>query len=185
MISGPYSIFKRCMYGRNVHNYALDYVTYFWEAYPDMPKLVELFLSEAHESTSEHVKYVDDDLAKFLLNFRKNNWLKDTTIFLMSDHGSHMHAILRLMPSVTLEMNEPLLISVSPRKQGNITTMYHNAYHLISMYDLRKTILKLTGMNSDALAKQRGYDIFSENVPRNRTCSSAGIPDVCCRCQNS
>lgn len=39
------------MYGREMHDLALDYTTQFWDTYPDVRKLMRLHLSETHENT--------------------------------------------------------------------------------------------------------------------------------------
>ena len=66
-VLGPFSVLKRCMYGRQVHEYVLEYITSFWEVYRDMPKVFSAHFSEAHESTGEVIANMDRDLGN--LNF--------------------------------------------------------------------------------------------------------------------
>ncbi|XP_075241866.1 uncharacterized protein LOC142336815 isoform X2 [Convolutriloba macropyga] len=181
---GPYSIFKRCMYGRQIHEYTLDYLFSFWQSYPDLPKLFMINFSDAHESTAEQVSEMDENLKQFLIKIRKQNWFSNTALFLMSDHGNHMHFIFQLLANLNLrlETHDPLLIAVTPKKLANISAIYHNARQLATMHDLRKTILNLIGKSGKDLNGLKGVDLFNQIVAKNRTCNKAQIQKSCCRC---
>ncbi len=173
------------MYGHNVHEYALDYIHSFWSQYADMPKLFNVHLSEAHESTAELPKYLDADMQQFLVRFEKNGWLSNTTVFFMSDHGNHMHVLLRLLENFNrtkVEIYDPLLITITPPGLiGDENLVLQNAHQLLNMYDVRKTILSLIGYSPDKLDSDKGHDIFNE-VLEYKSCNDAQIPRSCCRC---
>lgn len=68
--SGPYSILRRCIYGKELIDYAIEYGMKFLEAYKNEAKYFTLELIEAHENTQEVVTYADDKLFDFF------NWLE-------------------------------------------------------------------------------------------------------------
>jgi hypothetical protein len=63
---GPYSIFRRCLYGKEVSNYQLDYAQQFLTKYKDQSKLLHMDFVEAHEGTGEVVAYLDTKLFEML-----------------------------------------------------------------------------------------------------------------------
>ena len=69
-ILGGFSMLKRCLYGRPVHEYMMDYAQSFWNVYPHVPKLFMAYISDAHEWTGELVQYMDEALVKFLRSFQ-------------------------------------------------------------------------------------------------------------------
>ena len=93
---GPYSIRRRCLYGRDTFEYIIEYGEKFWAAYSKEHKFLRLSFQDAHEGTLEVVKYLDVKLAKFLEKFDRKGYLKDTAVFLVSDHGNNMVGIYNI-----------------------------------------------------------------------------------------
>lgn len=63
---GPYSVVKRCLYGKELNEYAFEYGRQFWDKYEDMDKVLYLDFIDGHEGTGEALKHLDANLAKFL-----------------------------------------------------------------------------------------------------------------------
>ena len=93
---GPYSIRRRCLYGRDTFEYILEYGEKFWKTYSKEHKFLRLSFQDAHEGTLEVVKYLDVKLAEFLEKFDRKGYLKDTAVFLVSDHGNNMVGIYNI-----------------------------------------------------------------------------------------
>ena len=93
---GPYSIRRRCLYGRDTFEYILEYGEKFWAAYSKEHKFLRLSFQDAHEGTLEVVKYLDVKFAEFLEKFDRKGYLKDTAVFLVSDHGNNMVGIYNI-----------------------------------------------------------------------------------------
>lgn len=55
--SGPYSVMRRCLYGKEMIDYSLTYAQEFLTTYSQQPKYFALELIEAHERTQEVIKY--------------------------------------------------------------------------------------------------------------------------------
>lgn len=66
MAQGPYSIFRKCLYNKEVNHYLFEWAEKFLDAYKDQPKYLELTFIDGHEYTSEQIRYLDEPLEKFL-----------------------------------------------------------------------------------------------------------------------
>ena len=87
MITRLSSIIKKCLFGKELNQYALEYSESFWTAYLGQNKMFLFQISVGHEPTGELIGYFDDKFYYFLNNFYTNEYFKDTAILLFSDHG--------------------------------------------------------------------------------------------------
>lgn len=60
----------------------------FWNTYKEEKKFFKVAFQDAHEVTGEVVKYVDIRLRNFLDQFEREEYLKDTAVFFVSDHAN-------------------------------------------------------------------------------------------------
>ena len=93
---GPYSMRRRCIAGRHVHDHAIDYARSFIQqrdGTADKPAAVPWFLylsfMEAHEGSLAVLAQLDASLAA-LLEWCLTSLHNAPLIVLTSDHGSHM-----------------------------------------------------------------------------------------------
>ena len=86
---GEFSVLRRCLYGKEVHEYVFEYAKDFWEKYKINRKFSRLSFIEGHEITGEVIKYLDEPLYKFLNEFIENGYLNNTSIIIASDQGLH------------------------------------------------------------------------------------------------
>eukprot|EP00347_Sterkiella_histriomuscorum_P016893 403351446 len=56
--SGHFSIFRRCIYGKDSHNYVFDYAKEFLQAYKNDKKIIILTLMDMHEVIMDHIQEV-------------------------------------------------------------------------------------------------------------------------------
>ena len=139
------SIIKRCLYG-NINSYYLyEYMEQFWRKYQNNRKFSLLLTNDGHEGTLEVVKYTDDIIYNFLNSLFNDNLLKDTTIFLLSDHGSHMPSIYYLYDFYQIERRLPALyMIINDRKNKSYFQQYLNIHEnqqtFITGYDIYNTI---------------------------------------------
>ena len=102
-------------------------------------------LNDAHEGTLEIIKYDDHIIYNFLNSLFEDNLLKDTSIFLMSDHGSGMPSIYYLSDFYKTEAKFPaLFIIINDRKNIDYNHQYYNLHKnqqtFITAYDIYNTI---------------------------------------------
>ncbi|KAL4482506.1 hypothetical protein ABPG72_001482 [Tetrahymena utriculariae] len=147
LFQGPYSIVRRCLYGKTMAEYPLDYAKSFFKKYKDNQKFMHLEFSYGHEGTGEVINYLDDPLSRFLENMTDEGLLKDTTVILLSDHGLHMQGIFYLLQlkNVFIEINLPgLFINIPPElneKYGDQIAL--NQQSLVSVKNLHHFIKQI------------------------------------------
>ena len=136
---------KRCLYGNLNSYYVFDYINQFWRKYQINRKYSTILINDAHEGTLESIKYTDDIIYNFLNSLFNDNLLKDSTIFLMSDHGVTLPSVYFLYDFYKFEMRLPMLfIIINDRKNVDYNHQYFNInvnqQTFIAAYDIYNTI---------------------------------------------
>ena len=136
---------KKCLYG-NINSYHLyNYGKQFWTKYKDNRKFSALVTNDGHESTLEALKYTDDIIYNYLTSLYDQNLLKDTTVLMVSDHGTVLPSIYFLNDFFQKEGRLPMLfILVNDRKNMSYYDQYYhiqkNQQTFITGYDFYNTI---------------------------------------------
>jgi hypothetical protein len=173
---GPYSymtgsaaMLRRCLYGRDVHQYVLEYGEKFWNTYSEEPKFLELDLMDGHEPSAEVLKFLDDPLEKFLSRLEEQGSLKDTTIIFYADHGHHLNFFYYLLGLKDLyyELNLPMLFILFPKDQAKIHGQYMRNLEnvLVSGFDIYNFYKAITGGTERV---KFGIEFFDEEVDLGR-----------------
>ena len=138
----------RCLYNKITASYALEYGNQFWRKYNQNRKYLCINLEDGHEGSMEVLKYADETIYSFFKDLYDDNLFKSTSIFLISDHGTHspspyyateFYHIERYLPMFYLICNDRKNVSYSEQyKNINI-----NQQILITGYDIYNTIFHL------------------------------------------
>ena len=176
---GVYSLLRRCFYGKEVHDYILEYGKKFWEAYPDNKKFLRMGFNDGHESSFEVLKYLDEPLAEFLEEFLKKGYLKNTAIIFISDHGNHMPGLYNLFLSEQFETervlgNFFLIINTDKFEKFRIfnKNVMINQQSIITPYDIHDTMIHIiTGNINHNMISDKGTSIFMEINNSERNCN--------------
>ena len=185
---GPYSIRRRCLYGRDTFEYIIEYGEKFWETYSKEHKFLRLSFQDAHEGTLEVVKYLDIKLAEFLEKFDKKGYLKDTAIFLVSDHGNNMIGIYNIFQFEDYVLEKTLgtwFMLLPKKKEINEKYLEINQQRLVSPYDIHDTLLDMFGYHqNNKIYSRKGQSIYKEINGLERNCDyySQDIMPIWCRC---
>ena len=198
---GVYSFLRRCFYGKEVHDYVFEYGKKFWETYPENKKFLRLGFNDGHESTFEVLKYLDEPLVDFLEYFLNKGYLKNTAIFIISDHGNHMPGIYNLFLSEQFETERVLGNLFLIVNNGNLTLtrnkleefkLFHrnvmiNQQSIITPYDVYDTMVHIIGgnENKNKIFSQKGKSVFMEIDNSVRNCNFFDQDDEekgLCRC---
>lgn len=83
---GPFSIFRRCLYGKDTYDHVFEFGRNFLNTYSKERKVMWLDFIDMHEGTGEVINYLDGPMSSFLKEIES----KDTMVMLFSDHGFHM-----------------------------------------------------------------------------------------------
>ena len=151
---GPYSIWRKCFYGNDSFNYVFEYGIKFLEAYNNHPKFLRIGFEDAHESTSEVIKYIDDSMTNFIEKIVDNyfNDYKKSIIFIVSDHGNAMPDFSYIFKMDDSEYERVLgsLFLILPRNSSNLynsTALEINEQRFITPYDIHSTFLDIIYFN--------------------------------------
>ena len=187
---GPYSIRRRCLYGKDTFEYVLDYGKKFWESYSDNNKFLRLSFQDAHEGTLEVVKYLDKKLAEFLNYFENKNYLEDTAIFFVSDHGNNMIGFYNILQveDYVLEKTLGTWFMILPKKRNIYEkNLENNQQRLVTPYDIYDTLLDIFGYQiKDKVYSKKGKSVFDEINGLERNCDyyKQDLLPLWCRCED-
>ena len=136
---------KRCLYNKLTTSHLYEYGNQFWRKYKNNRRFLIIASNDGHEGTLEVLKYLDNTLFNFLNDLFKDNLLKDTTTFLLSDHGTAMPSPYYMNNFYVKERNLPMLyIICNDRKNSSYNEQYQYIYKnqqtLITGYDIYNTI---------------------------------------------
>ena len=185
---GPYSIRRRCLYGRDTFEYILEYGEKFWKTYSKEHKFLRLSFQDAHEGTLEVVKYLDVKLAEFLEKFDRKGYLKDTAVFLVSDHGNNMVGIYNIFQFEDYVLEKTLgtwFMLLPKKKEIDEKFLEINQQRLVSPYDIHDTLLDMFGYHqNNTIFSRKGQSIYKEVNGLERNCDyySQDIMPIWCRC---
>ena len=136
---------KKCLYNKLTASYLYEYGNQFWRKYEDNSRFLIIASNDGHEGTLETLKYLDNTLFNFLNDLFNDNLLKDTTVFLLSDHGTampspyyltHFYSVERFLPMLYIICNDRKNISYN----NQYKYIYKNQQILITGYDIYNTL---------------------------------------------
>ena len=136
---------KKCLYNKITTSYLYEYGNQFWRKYINNRRFLIIASNDGHEGTLEVLKYLDFTIFTFLNNLFNENLLKDTTIFLLSDHGTAIPSPYYMNKFYQTERFLPMLyIICNDRKNISYNEQYQyinqNQQILITAYDIYNTI---------------------------------------------
>ena len=185
---GPHSIRRRCLYGRDTFEYIIEYGEKFWAAYSKEHKFLRLSFQDAHEGTLEVVKYLDEKLAEFLEKFDRKGYLKDTAVFLVSDHGNNMVGIYNIFQFEDYVLEKTLgtwFMLLPKKKEIDEKFLEINQQRLVSPYDIHDTLLDMFGYHqNNTIFSRKGQSVYKEVNGLERNCDyyTQDIMPIWCRC---
>jgi len=189
ILNGPYSIRKKCLYGKSTAEYAIDYTNQFFEAYKEYPKLFRIDIIDQHEGTGEVVKYDDELIYNFFVDFENKGFMKDTMIIVMSDHNYNMPGPYSLgeLEDWKKELTLPFLNILLEKNMKNFYEIKENLVYnenvMVNPYDLHSTTLSI--LSQELSKTKQGKSLFHEKFslnPEERSCKQMKIKQDWCRC---
>jgi len=175
----------RCLHGKMNAEHLYNYANQFWRKYIKNRKFSVVISNDGHEGTLEALKYIDTVIYDYLNSLLNDNLLKNTSVFLLSDHGVVMPSLYSLNDFYIFEMNLPMLyILVNDRKNITYNQQYlyihKNQQTFITAYDIYNTInhllygdqyinIKNKTDKIDTPKSAFGQSLFSEIEQKKRT----------------
>ena len=150
-----------CFYGKIYVEYLFEYIEQFWRKYEDNRKFSLLLTNFAHEGSLEKLKYMDNIIYNFFNNLFNDNLLRETSIFLLSDHGVAIPSIYYLNDFFKYEKVLPMFyLLVNDRKNVSYESQYkylhQNQQTFITAFDIYNTILYLIYGDKYGTAETKG-----------------------------
>ena len=163
----------KCFHGKLYLEHMFEYMNQFWRKYKNNRKFSLLLTNFAHASSIEILKYMDDIVYEYLNRLFEENLLKDTSVFLLSDHGAGLPTVYFLNDFYQIEKHLPMLfIIVNDRKnetyESQYKYLYQNQQTFISAFDIYNTMIHLIfgdkfGTNSTNKIKSKyGESLFTK-----------------------
>ena len=135
----------RCLYNKISTAHLYEYGEQFWRKYKYNRKFLAILSNDGHEGTLEVLKYIDDIIFNFLDKLFNDNLFKDSTIFLLSDHGTSIPSPYYINKFFMMEMHLPMLYMIcNDRKNISYQEQYkyinNNQQIIITGYDIYNTL---------------------------------------------
>lgn len=184
---------KFCFGNEEIFAPQLNLTQSLFEMYGNRQKMfvMNLITKPGHDKEND-VERIDDTVAQSFRRLYQKGAFNKTIILMMGDHGPRFGDV-RMTKNGYFEERLTFLSMILPpwfqSKYSNIVkNLYKNKYRLATPFDIHQTlntILNGNYANIDRTARSfsnsRGQDLFRE-IPKNRTCQSAGIPKFYCPC---
>ena len=160
----------KCLYGKIHTEHLLEYTNQFWRKYNINRKFSLIVTNDAHEGTLESLKYLDNIIFNYLNSLFNDNLFKESTIFLLSDHGVGMPSIYYLSNFYYYEGHLPMLFMIiNDRKNISYYKQYSNIYEnqqvFITAYDIYNTVVHLIYGDKYSFIKYKTIDNDGPNSP--------------------
>uniref|UniRef100_A0A914YB69 Uncharacterized protein n=1 Tax=Panagrolaimus superbus TaxID=310955 RepID=A0A914YB69_9BILA len=154
------------------------------------PYFVFSFLWKLSHDITYEIEKLDEILVTWLEKIHKKELLKNTLLFITSDHGNRFDKIRSTLIG-RYEERMPFLFMRPPEEMLNRFPTIENAlttnlYRMSCHYDFYETLIDIVkgeyGNVKRPRFKDRGYSLFSE-IPSTRTCKDVQIEEHFCVCQ--
>jgi hypothetical protein len=157
------SIYERCLYGKPVSHYMINYAINFWDKYSDNKKYFRMIFNYGNEPTGNVLTYLDEPLYNMISHMYNNGKLKNTAIFFLSEKGNKNNGLYDLLGSAEFnqEKQNGLFIMIldwnDKFKNGNYyTNIINNQNTIITPYDIYETIVHIAlGDNNFEIKNKR------------------------------
>ena len=170
-VQGSFSSIEKCLYGKTVSEHMINYATQFWEKYQNNRKYFRIAFNYGHEKTGARIKYLDEPLYNLINGFYKKGLLKDTALFIVSDHGNQINGIYNILNSAEWELEKryPLFILIlcnndKFKKSGYDKNLLENQDIMVTPYDIHDTMIHIIYGDDNSLVMtkdgdKRGYSV--------------------------
>ena len=148
--------------------------------YNDASKFFFGFHSEASHNDNNVVETADEDLYNLLKFLNEGDYLRNTLVILMSDHGARFSSLLSSLQGKQEERLPFFGFSFSEWFKSKYSEAFQNfrlnANRLTCPFDFYPTFLAILDFTEAGIGniENRGINLFKE-IPKSRSCVSAGI----------
>jgi hypothetical protein len=175
---------------RDGENPAFTQIYDIWKAYPDVPKFAFLNGIAAHDYDFEWIKMIasleayDVQLATFMERILYTKEFENTIVVVRADHGLQ-GGPTTVDYSVQVEHREPWTQIIIPQALAgdSLSILATNQDRLATGFDLYHSFRNLMSSRDVAPMPDWSFDMFRDEIPLDRSCQDAKIPDDFCPCE--
>ena len=174
------SIYERCLYGKPVSEYMINYTMEFWDKYFDNNKYFRMIFSYGNEPTGNVLTYLDEPLFNMLSNLYNSGKFKNTAIFIVSEQGNKNNGLYNILGSAEFELEKKyglfiMLLDWNDQfKKGNYhQNLIQNQNIFTTPYDIYESMMHIIFGNTtynDNMTNYEGESIFNEIKMKDRYC---------------
>ena len=182
LVGRLHPVLRKCLFGKDMFQYALEYLESFWTTYFNQHKLFLFQSIEGHEPTGQLIGYYDEIVYNFFNKFYNKEYFNDTAIILFSDHGMHLTGPLYLFDSQDFfnEKGLPFLFLFIPNEKklyenNTYEKMKSNQQTFITPFDIYNTLIDLSSDNNkeyNKFASKFGTSLLNQINFKKRFCES-------------
>ena len=179
------SPYERCLYGKPVSEYMINYATEFWDKYSDNKKYFRMTFNYGNEPTGNVLTYLDQPLYDMINNFYNSGKLKNTAVFFVSEQGNKNNGLYDVLGSAEFELEKKyglfiMLLDWNDKfKSSNFhQNLLKNQNLYTSPYDVYESMIHIVLGNSSysniyrnqSVWEHRGESMFNDIHLEDRYC---------------
>ena len=149
------SVYERCLYGKPVSEYMINYTTQFFEKYSDNKKYFRMIFNYGNEPTGNVLTYLDEPLYNMINQFYNNGILQNTSIFILSEQGNKNKGLYDVLGSAEFELEQKyglfiIILNWNDKfKNGNYhQNLIKNQNIMVTPYDIYETMINIAVGNN-------------------------------------
>ena len=179
-----YSTYERCLYGKPVSEYMINYTLEFWDKYFDNKKYFNMVFNYGDEPTGNVLSYLDEPLFNMLSHLYNNGKLKNTAVFIVSEQGNKNNGLYDVLGSAEFELEKKyglfiIILDWNDKfKNGNYhKNLIKNQNIFTTPYDIYESMMHIvlgnltySKTNNEKMVNYEGESMFNEIHIENRFC---------------
>ncbi|XP_068217921.1 uncharacterized protein [Palaemon carinicauda] len=190
--NGPFTVAPPCQGSKwsikIIHELSLNMAEFLKE----VPYFGLFWTASLTHDALDSAAIADEPSVDYLKQLYEGGYLENSVLLFLSDHGLRFGEFRKTYPGLLEERMPYVMIKLPdwfkdeyPDAYNNMAT---NTRRLTSTFDLYVTLRDILRRDyatlGESIPAKYGQSLFQE-VPLNRTCEDAGIPDKYCSCQNT
>ena len=145
-----FSSYERCLYGKPISEYMIDYTLQFWDKYAENKKYFRMMFNHGNEPTGNVIKYLDEPLYNMIWGLYNQGKLKNTAILFVSEQGNKNSGLYDILGSAEFDIEKKygVFIMILDWNEKFKNGKYHknlikNQNLFITPYDIYDTMAHL------------------------------------------
>lgn len=180
-----------CVGRRQLGEYIYDYATEFATRFRNLSSFGFFWTNSFSHNSFDIAATMDTTIVKYLKEWQRLGIFEDSIVIFFSDHGERWGPLLKLAQGFLEERLPMFFISVpgwfSQAYPNLVKNLAINQKRLSTPFDVHMTFQHLVSLTDPSYKIEQALDcpkcqsIFEE-LPENRTCKDASIPEAWCTC---